>query len=215
MHLIVGGIINTFTDFGVVLLPLPTVLSLKINRRQQVMLAGLFGAGFAICLAGVFRIYFEFKSMSTFDRTWESFGLWIAGVIELFVGIVSDILNNLSKHLSNLDLHTTFIAYSMLDLHFNTSLQAVFLPLPTGTLRVVSWHQPTLLKRGFRSFIGTKTTTKLLQPSSKASLADINAPPTYRIAQNPKVKVLHQHHTKFKTSLAFIIFGVAKSSPGG
>jgi hypothetical protein len=101
MHLVLGGTINTFTDFGVVLLPLPTVLSLKTNRRQQVVLAGLFGAGFVICVAGVFRIYFEYRAMSTFDRTWESFGLWIAAVVELYVGVVSDTLNNLSKLLSN------------------------------------------------------------------------------------------------------------------
>lgn len=93
MHLVISGSINTFTDFGVVLLPLPTVLSLKINRSQQAILVGLFGAGFAICLAGIFRIYFEFKSADTFDRTWVSFGLWISSVIELYVGVVSDDFN--------------------------------------------------------------------------------------------------------------------------
>lgn len=89
MHLVISGSINTFTDFGVVLLPLPAVLSLRINRNQQIILGGIFSAGFAICGAGIARIYFEFRSADTYDRTWVSFGLWISSVIELYVGVVS------------------------------------------------------------------------------------------------------------------------------
>jgi hypothetical protein len=96
MHLVISGSINTFTDFGVVLLPLPAVLSLKSNRSQQVVLSGLFGAGFAICVAGMFRIYFEFKSADTFDRTWVSFDLWISSDIELYVGVVRYAFSNYS-----------------------------------------------------------------------------------------------------------------------
>jgi hypothetical protein len=84
----------------------------------------------------------------------------------------------------------------MLDLHCNTSLQAVLLPLPTGTLRIVSWYQQTILKRALCSIIRTEATTKLLQPSRKAFLANIKALFAHRIAQNPQVKVLHQHHPK-------------------
>lgn len=88
-HLLVGGIINTLTDFFVVLLPLPTVFALQIPRRQQIILMIIFGAGFVVCVAGICRIYFAYRTTSTYDRTWESYGLWISGVLELYIGIVS------------------------------------------------------------------------------------------------------------------------------
>jgi hypothetical protein len=88
-HLLAGGVINTFTDFLVFFLPLPTVLALQMPRRQQVILSILFGAGGIVCIAGIVRIIYAYKTTSTFDRTWESYGLWIASCLELYIGIVS------------------------------------------------------------------------------------------------------------------------------
>lgn len=89
IHLLIGGIINTMTDFLVFFLPLPTVVGLQIPRRQQLILFFLFGAGFIVCVAGTVRIVYAYKTTSTYDRTWESYGLWIASVLELYIGIVS------------------------------------------------------------------------------------------------------------------------------
>jgi hypothetical protein len=58
-------------------------------RRQQVILSILFGAGGIVCIAGIVRIIYAYKTTSTFDRTWESYGLWIASCLELYIGIVS------------------------------------------------------------------------------------------------------------------------------
>jgi hypothetical protein len=88
-HLLAGGVINTFTDFLVFFLPLPTVLALQMPRRQQVILSILFGTGRIVCIAGIVRIVYAHKTTSTFDRTWESYGLWIASCLELYIGIVS------------------------------------------------------------------------------------------------------------------------------
>lgn len=88
MHLLLGGIINTLTDFLVFLLPLPTVLSLKIHRRQQILLCLLFGAGLIVCIAGTVRIWFAWKTASTYDRTWKSYPLWISSLLELDIGII-------------------------------------------------------------------------------------------------------------------------------
>lgn len=88
-HLLIGGIINTMTDFLVFFLPIPTVLSLKMHRRQQVFVSALFSAGLVVCVAGTVRIYYAWKTTSTFDRTWVSYPLWIASMLELDIGIVS------------------------------------------------------------------------------------------------------------------------------
>ena len=89
VHLLAAGIINTLTDFLVFLLPLPTVLQLKIPRRQQIILTCIFGAGLVVCLAGTVRIWYTWKATTTFDRTWESYGVWISSMLELYIGIVS------------------------------------------------------------------------------------------------------------------------------
>lgn len=89
VHLFVAGIINTLTDLLIFLLPIPTVLRLRIPVRQQVILTMLFGAGFIVCVAGCVRTYYTWRATSTYDRTWESYGVWISSMIELYVGIVS------------------------------------------------------------------------------------------------------------------------------
>ena len=88
LHLLFAGIINTMTDFLVFFLPIPTLVSLNIPSRQQFMLCLLFGVGFIVCVAGAVRIYFAWIATSTYDRTWTSYGLWIASILELNLGIV-------------------------------------------------------------------------------------------------------------------------------
>lgn len=88
-NLLAGGILNTISDFIVFFLPIPTVLALQLPFRQRMMVCGIFGAGFVVCIAGCFRIYYAYKTTSTFDRTWVSYGLWVSGVLELYIGIVS------------------------------------------------------------------------------------------------------------------------------
>lgn len=108
------------TDFLVFFLPLPTVLSLKMHRRQQVIIFALFGAGLIVCAAGIVRIFYAWKTTSTFDRTWVSYPLWISGVLELDIGIVRNfrILN---------DLTLTRIS----DMYIDSSMQTLLLPLPS------------------------------------------------------------------------------------
>jgi hypothetical protein len=88
-HLLAGGIINTITDFCVVVLPIPVVLKLQLPRRQQIILVGLFGAGFVTVVAGIFRIYYTHRLNISYDKTWFASPLWISGTIELYLGIVS------------------------------------------------------------------------------------------------------------------------------
>jgi hypothetical protein len=76
------------TDFFVFFLPIPTVFSLPIPIRQQVMLSLLFAAGLVVCASGTVRIYYAYLATSNYDRTWYSFPLWISSVLELYIGIV-------------------------------------------------------------------------------------------------------------------------------
>jgi hypothetical protein len=89
IHLLVAGIINTFNDFCVVMIPIPVVLKLRLPLRQRIFCAMLFGAGFIVCIAGAVRIYFFYQLDTTYDKTWLSYPTWICGTLELYLGIVS------------------------------------------------------------------------------------------------------------------------------
>ncbi|KAM0334020.1 hypothetical protein ACHAQA_001040 [Verticillium albo-atrum] len=94
-HLLAGGIINTSTDFFVVVLPLAIVLRLrregKLCPRQVTIVSILFAAGFVACAASAARVYFTHLMTSSRDRdlSWHAWLTWLASSIELFVGIIA------------------------------------------------------------------------------------------------------------------------------
>jgi hypothetical protein len=116
-HLLAGGIINTSTDFCVVLIPIPVVMRLRLPLRQRIYCALLFGAGFIICIAGSFRIAYTYELNTTYDKTWLAYPTWISGTIELYLGIVST---------SNLKTETMT---KKLDRYLNPRHQAFHIPL--------------------------------------------------------------------------------------
>lgn len=87
--LLAGGILNTITDFLVVTLPIPTVLSLQLPRRQKVIIAVLLSVGFMVTITGAVRAYFTYKSTKTYDRVWALQQAFVCTSVELYVGIVN------------------------------------------------------------------------------------------------------------------------------
>ncbi len=86
--LLVAGIINTLTDFIVVLLPIRTVLALRLPSRDAFVVVLLFAFGFFGCAAGVARTYYMYMVTQTYDQTWASYPVWMTSAIELYIGVV-------------------------------------------------------------------------------------------------------------------------------
>lgn len=89
VHVTVAGVINTVTDFIVVVFPIPKMLQLQMSRRQRIIIIVLFGAGFLVCVAGAVRSYYTYVELVSPDITWNTYYVWISGTVELYVGIVS------------------------------------------------------------------------------------------------------------------------------
>jgi hypothetical protein len=105
--LLAAGIINTLTDFVVVLLPIRTVWNLKLPSqhpqsmssdlhirkllpsRRTVPLVILFAFGFLSCVAGGMRTYYTWEISRTWDKIWASYPVWVWASLELYIGIVS------------------------------------------------------------------------------------------------------------------------------
>ncbi|KAK2855697.1 hypothetical protein FQN49_004932 [Arthroderma sp. PD_2] len=99
-HLRASGVINTLTDLIVVLLPIPTVLSLKLYSRQRLVLALLFCTGFIICIAGVARTFFTYRISRSYDKTWDAYPLFIAATIEMYLGVIAASMPSLKPFFS-------------------------------------------------------------------------------------------------------------------
>ncbi|KAK1999935.1 integral membrane protein [Colletotrichum falcatum] len=90
-HILAASIINTSTDFLVVLLPLVIVRIVyagKLTSKQTVIVNLLFGAGFLATGAGVARTYFTWMMNITSDSSWHAWVNWMVSCIELFLGII-------------------------------------------------------------------------------------------------------------------------------
>ncbi|TGO74759.1 hypothetical protein BELL_0258g00080 [Botrytis elliptica] len=86
--LLLAGIVNTLTDFLVVILPIRTVYSTNLPRRQTLIVSFLFTLGFLSCFAGVIRTYYMYQVTQTYDQVWASFPVWVSAAVELYVGII-------------------------------------------------------------------------------------------------------------------------------
>jgi len=86
--LLAAGVINTITDFLVVLLPIRTLWVLRIPKKQQMFIIMIFALGFVSCGAGVARAYFLYQVTQTWDQVWASYPVWMSSSIELYIGVI-------------------------------------------------------------------------------------------------------------------------------
>ncbi|EKD15373.1 uncharacterized protein L3040_001740 [Drepanopeziza brunnea f. sp. 'multigermtubi'] len=86
--LLAAGIINTLTDILTVLLPIRTVSTLQLPRRQMIIVIVLFGLGFISCIAGIVRTYYMWEVTVGWDQTWRSYPVWKTSAIELYLAII-------------------------------------------------------------------------------------------------------------------------------
>lgn len=95
MHLLAAGCINTTTDFLIVLLPIPYVVRLKLPRKQQIIIVSLFTGGLFVTAAGAVRTYIFHVTLTDPNRdlTWNAYIIIIVSALELYIGIVSNLLS--------------------------------------------------------------------------------------------------------------------------
>ncbi|KAI1467070.1 uncharacterized protein F4812DRAFT_431055 [Daldinia caldariorum] len=89
IHMFAASVINTTTDWVVVLLPIRIALGLNLPIKQLGMVIFLFGLGVLACSAGIARSYFAWNlafhsSNITRDRRFA----WFTSTVELNFGII-------------------------------------------------------------------------------------------------------------------------------
>ncbi|KAI1354516.1 integral membrane protein [Xylaria sp. FL0043] len=89
-HLMAANVINTATDFAVVLLPIQTAMRARLSARQRTIVISLFGIGLIGSAAGISRTYFTWNQFyaANYDVTWRAWYVWVSSLIELHLGII-------------------------------------------------------------------------------------------------------------------------------
>ncbi|KAF2964982.1 hypothetical protein GQX73_g8572 [Xylaria multiplex] len=88
-HLMAANIINTVTDFIVVLFSIRTAMGIQLSPRQRVVVCSLFGIGLVASSVGIMRTYFAHLLYSAGrDTTRRAWYLWLSSLVELHLGII-------------------------------------------------------------------------------------------------------------------------------
>ncbi|KAK8214032.1 hypothetical protein IWZ01DRAFT_539937 [Phyllosticta capitalensis] len=85
---LVASIINVLIDALVAVLPIPTVLSMRLPLQQRVTTCALFSLGFIVIVAACVRTWLTWKSLLAVDTTWASYDLFMVATVEAYLGLI-------------------------------------------------------------------------------------------------------------------------------
>ncbi|KAF1996041.1 hypothetical protein P154DRAFT_623547 [Amniculicola lignicola CBS 123094] len=86
--IITFGIINIVTDWFILLLPIPVVLSLRLDRRSKWSICSLFLVGAFVCVFSIVRLMFA-KHVETVDPAWDYAPIATVSTVEAAAGILA------------------------------------------------------------------------------------------------------------------------------
>ncbi|KAI2469292.1 hypothetical protein F4781DRAFT_230408 [Annulohypoxylon bovei var. microspora] len=153
-HLRAINIINTLTDWLVVLLPLKTALGLNLPARQISMVFFLFGFGALASSAGIARCYFAWMLTTDFDVVWDNWSTWFCSALELNIGIICASIPAtkpfFSSYLPNV-FEATFRPRSFMSMDWDrkpltqSPSLTTFIDQPSSSSSFLTQHPPPLL----------------------------------------------------------------------
>ncbi|RPB00539.1 MFS general substrate transporter [Choiromyces venosus 120613-1] len=82
-----SGPVNLITDLAILILPMPILTSLRLPRKQKIILIMLFAAGGFVTIIGIVRIHYFEKAVSTGLLNWDGSLSFMWTSIEVNVGI--------------------------------------------------------------------------------------------------------------------------------
>lgn len=89
VHMVTSAGINLFLDAVIFLIPLRSLLALKIRTQQKIHLLLLFSAGILVVVAAVMRLYYVVVvMMKTYDVPWYGYMTWLWACVEAHIGTI-------------------------------------------------------------------------------------------------------------------------------
>ncbi|KAF3049938.1 hypothetical protein E8E11_009937 [Didymella keratinophila] len=84
--------INISTDFAIIILPMPVIRSLNLDRRQKTALMGIFAVGGFVCLVSILRLQSLVAISNSSDPTYDNPPAATWSSVETNVGIICSCL---------------------------------------------------------------------------------------------------------------------------
>jgi hypothetical protein len=86
-HLSASGSLNLLFDIIIFLIPLRSLLALKIRTSQKMQVVALFGCGILVIVAAALRLYYNVIVVAyTYDATWYGYTAFLWSMVETQVG---------------------------------------------------------------------------------------------------------------------------------
>ncbi|KAK8165129.1 hypothetical protein BKA80DRAFT_327546 [Phyllosticta citrichinensis] len=85
---LVASIINVLIDTLVAVLPIPTVLTMRLPLQQRITTCVLFGLGFIVIVTACVRTWLTWRSLLVIDTSWEAYPLFMVATIEAYLGLI-------------------------------------------------------------------------------------------------------------------------------
>jgi hypothetical protein len=96
-----AGVLNTFAEFVMALLPFVAVFKLQVDKRKRWQVLGLLSLGLLVSFIGIWRTYFIWKALTTYDLTWWLGPQWVASEIENSMALVCrEFLSDITQELT-------------------------------------------------------------------------------------------------------------------
>ena len=88
-HMAASAAVNLVLDIIIFLIPLRSLLILKIRTSQKLQVLGLFMCGIAVVVAAAIRLYFVVVVFfETYDVTWYGYMTWLFACAEGWIGLI-------------------------------------------------------------------------------------------------------------------------------
>jgi len=87
--LLAAGVVNTFSEFLVAIMPIPIVMRLSMGRQQRWIIISILSLAVAVAVVGSVRTYYVWVAETkTNDLSWWSVQHWICGVTEVHLALI-------------------------------------------------------------------------------------------------------------------------------
>ncbi|KAI5302802.1 hypothetical protein KEM55_000891, partial [Ascosphaera atra] len=83
-RMMTATILGIFQDVVVLVLPMPTLLRLKLPKRERAVLVMLMSVGVVACAATIVRTYFMWRCVvESWDISWWGYDCWLWNIVEI------------------------------------------------------------------------------------------------------------------------------------
>jgi hypothetical protein len=83
-----AGVLNTIAEAVLATLPILALPHFKIDKKQRWSIITILSLGFLVTIVGIFRTYYIWQAIHTYDLTWFSGPQWICAEVELDLAVV-------------------------------------------------------------------------------------------------------------------------------